>query len=97
MICFDPALTGVIVSKELLPITGLSFSNTAYEGGSHKVGRFNCSGLQKIETDVKGVPKSCKDLWLLGQTVNGMYITSKKKDTTAFLYFFALNCNFQGT
>ncbi|XP_046456833.1 uncharacterized protein LOC124203958 isoform X2 [Daphnia pulex] len=83
--CVDPAVKcncdalvplqlvddGVITDKNVLPITRLNFGRTQLEtsSGVHTLGRLVCTGLVTFT----GLPKSCKDLWLIGHTLNGFY------------------------
>lgn len=63
---------GVITNKEFLPITRLNFGRTQLEtsSGVHTLGKFECSGSVAA---VMGIPTSCKDLWLLGYYLSGLY------------------------
>ncbi|XP_046638029.1 uncharacterized protein LOC124316246 isoform X2 [Daphnia pulicaria] len=62
---------GVITDKTVLPISRLNFGRTQLEtsSGVHTLGRLVCTGLVTLT----GLPKSCKDLWLIGHTLNGFY------------------------
>jgi hypothetical protein len=62
---------GVITDKNVLPVTRLNFGRTQLEtsSGVHTLGRLVCTGLVTLT----GLPKSCKDLWLIGHTLNGFY------------------------
>jgi len=88
--------SGKITNKNLLPITGLRFSNTKHEGGRHKLGRFECSGLQEITT-ANGRPQSCEDLWRLGQTINDLYFFEVVRPTPADLKLEVYYCDFQAS
>ena len=62
---------GVITNKNVLPVTKLNFGRTLLEtsSGIHTLGRFECTGTVPIT----GLPTSCKDLWVIGHTMNGFY------------------------
>ncbi|XP_046638032.1 uncharacterized protein LOC124316249 [Daphnia pulicaria] len=62
---------GVITDKNVLPVTRLNFGRTQLEtsSGVHTLGRLVCTG----SVTLTGLPKSCKDLWLIGHTLNGFY------------------------
>ncbi|XP_057368939.1 uncharacterized protein LOC130690004 [Daphnia carinata] len=63
--------SGVINDMDILPITRLNFGRTQLEtsSGVHTLGRFECSG----QVAITGMPTSCKDLWRIGHTLNGIY------------------------
>ena len=62
---------GIITDKNVLPVTRLNFGRTQLttSSGIHTLGRFECSG----SVSLTGLPTSCKDLWLIGHTLNGFY------------------------
>jgi hypothetical protein len=62
---------GVVTDKNVLPVTRLNFGRTQLEtsSGIHTLGRFECTGTVAIT----GLPTSCRDLWLIGHTLNGFY------------------------
>ena len=62
---------GIITDKNVLPVTRLNFGRTQLttSSGVHTLGRFECSG----SVSLTGLPTSCKDLWLIGHTLNGFY------------------------
>ncbi|XP_059351512.1 uncharacterized protein LOC130694055 [Daphnia carinata] len=57
------------ISSERLPVTRLRFSNPFKGYGEYKVSRLRCQGKAKTEA----MPRSCKDLWRMGHTLNGIY------------------------
>ena len=62
---------GIITDKNVLPVTRLNFGRTQLttSSGIHTLGRFECSG----SVSLTGLPTSCKDLLLIGHTLNGFY------------------------
>ena len=66
--CF---VSGLITNKEDLPITGVKFGLRATAGaiGFYTLGPLECSGRNVIS----GMPSSCRDLWVIGHTLNGFY------------------------
>ena len=68
---------GVVTDKNVLPVTRLNFGRTQLEtsSGIHTLGRFECSGTVSIN----GLPTSCRDLWLIGHTLNGFYFIKGAK------------------
>ncbi len=62
---------GIITDKNVLPVTRLNFGRTQLttSSGIHTLGQFECSG----SVSLTGLPTSCKDLWLIGHTLNGFY------------------------
>ncbi|XP_046645852.1 uncharacterized protein LOC124336192 [Daphnia pulicaria] len=62
---------GVITDKNVLPVTRLNFGRTQLEtsSGIHTLGRLVCTGSVALTR----MPTSCKDLWLIGHTLNGFY------------------------
>ncbi|KAK4004506.1 hypothetical protein OUZ56_006240 [Daphnia magna] len=63
--------TGVITSKDILPISRLNFGRTQLQSSSgvHTLGPFECSG----QTAIAGMPSSCEDLWRVGHSLSGLY------------------------
>jgi hypothetical protein len=62
--------SGMISVKELLPITKLYFGGmTSTSVAKHTVGKLECSGRSMTD----GMPKSCRQLWLMGHTLSGFY------------------------
>lgn len=59
---------GYITAKDILPVTKLNFGRTQVSG-KHTLGRLECSG----RVSLSGKPTSCKDLFLMGHTLNGFY------------------------
>ena len=64
-------LVGIITDKNVLPVTQLNFGRTQLttSSGVHTLGRFECTGSVALT----GLPTTCKDLWLIGHTLNGFY------------------------
>ena len=62
---------GVITDKKYLPITRLNFGRTQFEisSGVHTLGKLECTE----QVTVNGIPKSCSDLWKIGNTLSGIY------------------------
>ena len=52
-----------------MPITKLNFGLTQASSGIHTLGRLECSGIVAVTE----LPTSCKDLWLIGHTLNGIF------------------------
>ncbi len=78
--------SGVITDKNVLPVTRLNFGRTqlATSSGVHKLGRLVCSGSVALNE----FPTSCKDLWLIGHTLNGLYsIKGEKMIETVYCDF----------
>lgn len=53
-------------------MTQLNFGHTSalLAVGAHTLGRLECSGSRIVST---AVPTSCRDLWLIGHSLNGFY------------------------
>ena len=62
---------GIITDTNILPITRLNFGRTSLpiSSGIHTLGRLECSG----KIPVVGMPKSCRDLRLIGHSLSGLY------------------------
>lgn len=69
--------TGVITSKDFLPITKLNFGRTqlSTSSGQYTLGRLDCSG----QSSVNRIPSSCADLWQIGHTFSGLYPIKSEK------------------
>jgi hypothetical protein len=54
-----------------LPISRLNFGRTPLESSSgvHTLGRYECMG----QVAIAEMPTSCKDLWLIGHSLSGLY------------------------
>lgn len=63
-------ISGVITLKQDLPVTKLNFGKISFDGGSHKLGKLECSGKSMKPNQL---PTSCQDLWRIGHTLNGFY------------------------
>ena len=49
--------------------------------GIHTLGRFECKGREVVT----GLPMSCKDLWLIGHSLNGFYSIARS-EMMAYVY-----------
>lgn len=65
---------GAVTLKQVLPITQLHFGKTSFTGGSHLLGKLECSG--RLDRPAI-IPTSCYDLWIQGHTLNGLYNVKK--------------------
>ncbi|XP_057365354.1 uncharacterized protein LOC130699603 [Daphnia carinata] len=78
----EDAEGGYVTDK--LPFTRFHFSNPFKGSGQHEVSRLECLGKAKTEA----MPRSCKDLWRIGHTLNGIYLVrGDKRVETVFCQF----------
>ncbi len=65
----------LITEKNVLPNTRLNFGRTQLESSSciHTLGRLLCSMCTDSAVALTRMPPSCRDLWLIGHTLNGFY------------------------
>jgi hypothetical protein len=68
---------GIVTEKSLLPITQLNFGGiTTGANGKFILGKLECTGRTTVPT----IPSNCRDLFVKGNQISGLYLVIKEDE-----------------